>query len=63
MVEVLVRIDQIFNSRTARELQSLFDLVDTPDIGIDQDGMARAVFDDCEVGSPLGVRSAQKRIH
>jgi hypothetical protein len=38
MVEVLVRIDQIFKSGTARELQSLFDLVDTPDIGINQYG-------------------------
>jgi hypothetical protein len=38
MVEVLVRIDEIADFRTAGELQRFFNLIDAADIGVDERG-------------------------
>ena len=42
VVEVLVGVDEIADFGAAGELQGLFDLVDTADIGVDEDGAAVA---------------------
>lgn len=54
MVDVLVSIYEILDSRAAGELQRFFGLVDAADVGIDKIRCAASIFDDGKICRTLG---------